>query len=319
LGAVDRAIESESIAGAWIAVEPRRAEKEDILLVHTERLYDEVLDTRGQERVYLDEDTVTSPESADAALLAAGSVLNLAETVLDGELGNAFAFTRPPGHHAKPDKAMGFCLFNNVAIAAQHLIRNRGLDRILIVDCDVHHGNGTQKAFYTSPEVLFVSTHQWPQYPGTGDLVEVGKEAGRGFTLNLPMPAGMGDPEFIQLYREIIGPVGREFRPQFVLVSAGFDAHHRDPLGGMRLTGAGYASLVKEIVAVADESCDGKMVLSLEGGYSLPGLEESIVSVLEVATGRDAGTKAKVDESAASELVKAATKVHGEFWNCLRG
>jgi acetoin utilization deacetylase AcuC-like enzyme len=214
---------------------------------------------------------------------------------------------------------MGFCLFNNVAITAQHLVRNRGLDRILIVDFDVHHGNGTQKAFYTSPEVLFISTHQWPHYPGTGNMDEVGKEAGKGFTLNLALPAGMGDAEFVQLYREIIGPVGREFRPQFVLVSAGFDAHHQDPLGGMQLTATGYAALVKEIMAIADESCDGKIVFSLEGGYSLSGLEESIVSVLEVITGHSAGPGAIAAESATAELVGAVSRIHSEFWGCLRG
>jgi acetoin utilization deacetylase AcuC-like enzyme len=213
---------------------------------------------------------------------------------------------------------MGFCLFNNVAIAAQHLIRNRGLERVLIVDYDLHHGNGTQKAFYTSPEVLYISTHQWPHYPGTGSLDEIGKETGTGFTLNIPLPVGMGDAEYTQVYREIIGPVGREYRPQMVLVSAGFDAHHQDPLGGMRLTASGYSGLAKEIVAIANESCGGKIVFSLEGGYHLKGLEESIVSVLEAITDQTAEPDTISGESVASKLVDSVSLVHGQFWSCLR-
>jgi acetoin utilization deacetylase AcuC-like enzyme len=318
MGAVSRALKAESVAESLVSIEPRPAEKKDVLLVHTERLFNEVLATQEQGRTYLDEDTVTSSGSAEAALLAIGAVLSSAESVLERDVATAFAFVRPPGHHAKPDKAMGFCLFNNVAVAAQHLIRNHGLERVLIVDFDLHHGNGTQKAFYTSPEVLYISTHQWPHYPGTGTLDETGKETGRGFTLNIPLPAGMGDAEFTHLYREIIGPVGREFRPQFVLVSAGFDAHHKDPLGAMRLTPIGYAALVKEILDIADESCDGKTVFSLEGGYDLAGLEESIVSALEVITTRPAATEAAPSESALSELVDSISRVHGEFWSCLR-
>jgi acetoin utilization deacetylase AcuC-like enzyme len=281
------------------------------------------METRDADQTYLDNDTVTSPESADVALLAVGGVLVALDAVMSGEVSNAFAFVRPPGHHAKPDKAMGFCLFNNVAIAALHAIRTRDLERVLIVDFDLHHGNGTQKAFYTSPEVLYISTHQWPHYPGTGSLEEVGRDAGEGFTLNAPMPAGMGDAEYVAMFRSIIGPVSREFAPQLVLVSAGFDAYYKDPLGSMGLTERGYAAVTREILAVADACCEGKAVFALEGGYHLPGIEKSMVSTLEVMAGLsperesfEPTSQAKFDKQA-KPLIEAIRKTHRRFWKSL--
>ncbi|MEE9263702.1 MAG: histone deacetylase [Vicinamibacteria bacterium] len=323
MDAAARALATPKLAEKLTALEPRVAEQEEVLLVHTQRHFDEIMETRGQEQTYLDNDTVTSPDSADTALLAVGSVLSAVDAVMGDEVDNAFALLRPPGHHAKPDKAMGFCLFNNIAIAARHAIRTRNLERVLIIDFDLHHGNGTQKAFYTSPEVLYVSTHQWPHYPGTGSLEEIGRDAGEGFTLNAPMPAGMGDAEYLSIFRSIIGPVARESAPQLVLVSAGFDAYFKDPLGSMGLTERGYAALTREILSVADATCGGKAVFALEGGYHLSGLEQSIVSVLEVMAGfsRDEesfepASQAKFDKQA-KPLMTAIRETHSRFWKSL--
>jgi acetoin utilization deacetylase AcuC-like enzyme len=317
IGAIGRAVKATSLAGRLSPIPTRSAEHEEILIVHTERLYQEVLSTRDQDVVYLDEDTVTSPESADVALTAVGSVLNCVDQVLEGEVENAFAFVRPPGHHAKPDRAMGFCLFNNIAIGAQHALRNRGLSKVLIIDFDLHHGNGTQKAFYTSPEVLYISTHQWPHYPGTGGLEECGKEEGEGYTVNVPLPAGMGDFEYLRIFRELVSPLGREFAPDVVLVSAGFDAHHQDPLGSMEMTHSGYGFLTQEILAIADACCSGKVVFVLEGGYELTGLEKSVTSMLEAATAPVPGPVAIAGGESTVEIMEAVRSAHGKYWRSL--
>jgi acetoin utilization deacetylase AcuC-like enzyme len=317
IDAVSRAVEAPALSSRIEVIAPRPAEKEHVLLVHWERLYDEVMETRGRERTYLDSDTVASNDTADAAHLAVGAVLTGIERVVEGKLQNAFAVSRPPGHHAKPDKAMGFCFFNNVAVGAMYALTRFRFRRVLVIDFDVHHGNGTQKAFYTSPEVLYVSTHQHPHYPGTGSLTETGKDDGEGFTLNVPMPAGMGDSEYLRIFRDVIVPVGVEYRPELILVSAGFDAHRDDPLGGMELTAAGYASMTREILRLADTTCQGKAIFALEGGYHLGALEESVASTLAVLSGGDARPSAD-SGSAADDLVREVRRVHREHWTSLR-
>jgi acetoin utilization deacetylase AcuC-like enzyme len=316
--AIRRALDAPSLRNKVIPLEPRVAAREEVLLLHTERHYEEVLETRNRQSVYLDEDTVTSPGSADVALLAVGAVLTSVDAVIDGEVDNAFALVRPPGHHAKPDKAMGFCLFNNIAIAAQYALRRRGLKRVLIIDFDLHHGNGTQKAFYTSPEVLFVSTHQWPYYPGTGGLKEVGKDEGRGYTINVPLAGGTGDEDCVQVFRKVIHPVGREFSPDLVLVSAGFDAHYKDPLGALELTPSGYAAITKEILEIAQKVCGGKAIFALEGGYHLAGLEESVTGVVEVMAGLGEARGIQPDSGVASSTVDSVRRTYSEFWRSLR-
>ncbi len=315
--AVARALRDPSLTDKLKVLEPRRAEREEILLVHWDRLYDEVLESAGKKRTHLDSDSVASAETAEVTHLAAGSVLTATEAVIDKTVQNAFAFPRPPGHHAKPDKAMGFCIFNNVAIAAQYAQTRFQLDKILILDFDVHHGNGTQKVFYTSPEVLFLSTHELGNYPGTGDLGEIGKEEGEGFTLNVPMPPGMGSPEFLRIFRDDVVPVGLEFAPELILVSAGFDAHRDDPLGGMNLTRDGYAGITHEILRLAESTCDGKVVFALEGGYDLHALENSIVSTLAVMTGERTLESADAGK-AAEALVNEVREAHGAYWSSLR-
>jgi acetoin utilization deacetylase AcuC-like enzyme len=317
IDAVSRALESPALSNRIEVIPPRPAEKEHVLLVHWERLYDEVMETRGRERTYLDSDTVASNDTAEAAHLAVGTVLTGIERVVEGRLKNAFAVSRPPGHHAKPDKAMGFCFFNNVAVGAMYALTRFQFQRVLVIDFDVHHGNGTQKAFYTSPEVLYISTHQHPHYPGTGSLTETGKDDGEGFTLNVPMPAGMGDREYLQIFRDVIVPVGIEYRPELILVSAGFDAHRNDPLGGMELTAFGYAAMTREILRLAETTCQGRTIFALEGGYHLSSLEESVASLLAVLCGEDAGTNGD-SGGAAQDLVSEVRRVHRDHWTSLR-
>jgi len=273
-------------AGAeWIRVPARDARPEELCRIHFPEHVQRVAATSGVSHYSFDADTPVSARSFEAARRAAGGVLALVDAVMAGQVDNGFAFVRPPGHHAEIDRAMGFCLFNNVALAAAHLRAAHGLERVLVVDWDVHHGNGTQHAFYRDPSVLFVSTHQYPFYPGSGAAREVGDGEGEGYTLNLPFPAGYGDAEYVRAFLEIVEPVARQFRPQFVLVSAGFDAHRRDPLAGMQVSEAGFASFARVLLRVARDFCDGRVVAVLEGGYDLEALTRSAAAVLGEMSG----------------------------------
>jgi acetoin utilization deacetylase AcuC-like enzyme len=206
---------------------------------------------------------------------------------MQGRIKSAFCAVRPPGHHADSRRAMGFCLFNNVAVAARYLQQHHGLDRILIVDWDVHHGNGTQEIFYEDPTVFYFSTHQYPHYPGTGTEDERGRGAGEGFTLNCPLPAGTGDHVYLEIFEKVLVPAAKGFRPDFVLISSGFDAHRDDPLAGMCLTGHGYAGMTRILRQIADLHCGGRIVSCLEGGYNLEALADSAEAHLEVLSGSD--------------------------------
>jgi acetoin utilization deacetylase AcuC-like enzyme len=247
-------------------------------------------------------------------------VLTAVDLVLEEKSGaRAFALVRPPGHHAERAAAMGFCVYNNIAIAAAWA-RHRGLDRVAIVDYDVHHGNGTQHTFYEDPSVLFISSHQFPFYPGTGAADEVGRGAGVGLTVNLPLDAGATDDDFDRVYREIAVPVLREFEPNLILVSAGFDAHERDPLAGMRMTTEGYGGLTSQLLAAADELCDGRIVFATEGGYDTRALRECIEKVIALASGSDKGDGALVPgpPSARGEAtIRQVKRVQASRWKSL--
>jgi acetoin utilization deacetylase AcuC-like enzyme len=266
---------------------PREASFDELMLCHRRDYIAAVERTASLERFDFDPDTHASPDTWKTALLAAGGVLTAVEAVLDGAAQNAFAIVRPPGHHALPDRAMGFCFFNNAAIAAAWLVRTRGLKRVLVLDWDVHHGNGTQAIFYDSPEVLYMSTHQYPFYPGTGALDEIGAGRGAGFTVNAPMPATFGDNEYLRIFDELLMPIARQFNPEFVLISSGFDCHYRDPLGAMRVTEEGFIAMARRMKRLAAECCEGKMVAVLEGGYDLKALADSGQAVI-AELGRDA-------------------------------
>jgi acetoin utilization deacetylase AcuC-like enzyme len=280
----ERAEVFDAVAAAWrrhggSVDAPRAATRDALARVHTAAYLDEIAATAGR-AVMLDPDTFTSTATHEVALLAAGAAIDAARhAVRTGE--PSMALVRPPGHHAEPDRAMGFCLYNNIAIAAAAL-RADGLARVAIVDIDVHHGNGTQDAFYADPSVLYVSSHQYPYYPGTGAATETGTGAGTGFTVNIPLEAGATDAEFEEAYRLKVIPALDAFRPDAMLVSAGFDAHERDPLAGMRMTTAGYTRLVTMLDEAATRVCGRRLALVTEGGYHLAALRECLESAIGV-------------------------------------
>ncbi len=266
----------------------RQAGRDDLLRVHETAYVDRVASTAGRPYVMLDPDTHTCKYSYETALYAAGALLDTIDAVMNGRVSNGFALVRPPGHHAEADRAMGFCLFNNVAIGARYLLEKYGLERVLVVDWDVHHGNGTQHSFYGDNNVLFVSTHQSPCYPGTGRVGETGSGDGAGYTVNIPLPPGCGDAEYAAAFDRVVKPVAKAYKPQFVLVSAGFDAHRLDPLAGMDVTEAGYRFFTSAVMEIAAESAGGRIAAVLEGGYNLEALASSVTTVVS-ALGDGAG------------------------------
>lgn len=267
-------------AGGGRVIEPGSAEDADLLRVHTAAHVAAIASTRGK-AVMLDPDTFTSPQSEAVARLAAGAAIAAVNTVLDGPpRSRAIAVVRPPGHHAESGRAMGFCLYNNIAVGAA-FARQRGCARVAIVDYDVHHGNGTQEIFYEDPTVLFVSSHQYPYYPGTGSADEKGRGAGLGYTLNLPLAAGSTDADVIPRYEREVLPALERFRPDLLMISAGFDAHERDPLAGCRMTTDGFGRLTTLLVGAADHVCQGRVALVTEGGYDLAALGECLEAVID--------------------------------------
>jgi len=260
----------------------RKAEREELERIHTSHHIDTVANTANMESFYLDGDTPTSPRSYEAALVAAGSSIELVDYALDGKISSGFALVRPPGHHAESDHAMGFCLFNNIAIAAAHARDVRKLERILVMDWDLHHGNGTQHSLYNDSRILYSSAHQFPYYPGTGHYQEVGQGEGQGYTVNFPLYPDQGDDEYLALFLEILEPIAAQYKPELVLVSAGFDTYVDDPLGHMQVTTDGYGKMTAVLKRIAETHCGGKVVFFLEGGYNLDGLVGGIRRVLEV-------------------------------------
>ena len=315
LDAVRLGLAESGLADDLLPLPARPATREELLRVHTEAHVDRLAAAAGR-RARIDPDTAMSPRSHEAAVRAAGCVVEAVESVLDGRMDRAFCSVRPPGHHATPGRAMGFCLFNNVAVAAAAALA-RGLSRVAVIDIDVHHGNGTQEAFWRDPRVLFVSSHQFPFYPGTGSLDELGQGDGRGFTVNLPLPAGTGDAEYAVAYREIVEPVGRAFDPELVLVSAGFDAHRDDPLGGMAVSARGFAEMMDVCLGVASGAARGRLVAVLEGGYDLDGLASSAAATVGRMLERPHASLAGAPAPAFAKRLLAFRATHARHWPVL--
>lgn len=297
----------------------RPATRDELLLVHEVRHVDAILELRGRS-TQLDVDTWLSPGSVDAALLAAGATVEAVRALKEGRARNAFVLVRPPGHHAESNRSMGFCIFNNVALAAAVARKQLGVERILIADWDVHHGNGTQEIFWDRSDVLFFSTHRKPPfYPQTGTLEEVGAGEGLGYTVNVPLPGGVGDGDFLSIYREILEPIADAYRPELVLVSAGFDTHVVDPLGGMEMTAAGFAALTTCLRGIAERHADGRLALVLEGGYDLGGLTEGVRACIDVLAAEELPRPSlPPPRPEVAELIRATRAFHAANWPTLQ-
>ena len=311
IGTLLSAVESYQRSGLT-RFTPRLATQEEIALIHDTAHIGRVAATAGHDNYAFDADTHVSALSYDTARLATGGLLSILEAVMERDIDNGFALVRPPGHHAERDRAMGFCLFNSAAIGAQYLRERFGLKRILLMDWDLHHGNGSQHSFYDDPGVLYASTHQYPYYPGTGAAGEVGQGAGAGYTLNLPIPAGWGDVEYQQLFQTIIDPICRQFDPEFVLISAGFDAHVRDPLGGLHVTEEGFSAFARVLLRIARDHAKGRCAALLEGGYDLIGLEKSALRVLDEMGGEQLETA--LPEVDPRPLLPQVQTVQRNYW-----
>ncbi len=322
LNRVYRMLAEHRLLDDLVRIPSTLAMPEDILRIHTADYLQRLCDTHGREQVVLTPDTMTSSGSFTAAMTAAGGFCAALTDVVEGRVGNAFALVRPPGHHAERSRAMGYCLINHIAVGAAFARHVCGVDRVLIVDWDVHHGNGTQHAFERDPGVLFFSTHQYPHFPGTGTFTSTGRGPGEGYTMNVPLPKGYGDGEYAAIYSNLLPPLAEAYRPQLILVSAGFDAHRLDPLGGMVMSDTGFAVLTRCLMELADRHCGGRLAMVLEGGYHVDSLGQCVSAVLREMSDQ---TRHRVDESAetaspkkVSYAVTRCRHVHQRYWRNLQ-
>ncbi len=305
-------------------IKPRIAQIDDLLLFHKLHYIERVKIESAKPVSFLDMDTVVSRHSFDVACHAVGGVLEVIDAIMKNEIANAFVLCRPPGHHAEPAKGMGFCIFNNVSIGAAYALKKYSMERILIVDWDLHHGNGTQDFFYDDPRVLYFSIHEFPSYPGSGRIEEIGMDRGRGYTINVPLFSGLGDSEYVMVIENILKPVAMEFSPQLILVSAGFDPYHGDPLGGMRLTEEGFAFITKQLMDIADECCSGRLILVLEGGYSIEGIGRCVREVIRQLTGSIVWDENEIvrfirnSQVAIGVIIRRVRDVLRPYWPCFQ-
>ena len=315
-------LQDPSLEGRWTEVEPRMASREELALVHTPDYIDRVARSAGKQYTSFDMDTQATARSYEVAKLGVGGVFTLLDEICSNNARRGFAYIRPPGHHAEPDKAMGFCLFNNVALGARYLREHHQIRKIMIFDLDVHHGNGTQAAFYETEDVLFVSAHQFPFYPGTGNFGEVGEGGGEGFTVNVPLRKGHGDRDFAQITYLLLNALAEEYHPEMVLISCGFDLYIHDRLGEMRVTPEGYALMTFFLLDMAERVCDGRIAFIMEGGYSLKGIRECGLRVMQELCDVRTLTKRDVEKitgAAPTRLsaLKKVIQVQKEYWKIL--
>ncbi len=311
LKVINEVLDKEEVKDCFVYPDFEPASHDIIGLNHGKDLIDRVAETAGKIFDALDPDTKTSPDSYAAAILAAGALVKGVDLLLEGAVDNGFALVRPPGHHAERNRSMGFCLFNNVAVAAKYAISHHKMKRVMIVDWDLHHGNGTQNSFYDSDKVLYVSTHQYPYYPGTGAVTETGKGKGDGYTVNIPLPGYQGDIDYATIFDDIIVPIGKEYNPELILISCGFDIYKGDPLGAMEVTAPGFAYLTRAMVQLAEAVCEGRLLVTLEGGYDLNGQRDGAMAVLSELLGEplDTGYPTNLKEPA-SKLLSGKKSVH---------
>ena len=316
LAVLDEALRAWQGMDMVLTLPLRAATTEELARVHAEHHINRIASTTGRAAA-LDPYTGTSPQSYEVARLAAGSLIDLCDAALGGRVQHGMALVRPPGHHATPVRAMGFCLFNNVAVAAAHLLEARGLERVLVVDWDVHHGNGTEDCFSRDERVFYFSVHQSPMYPGTGPLAMVGSGPGLGYNMNVPMMGGQQDSDYLRVFMDLLDPIARAFAPQFILVSAGFDAHTEDPLGGMGLRKGGFAGMTKVLMDIARDYCPGRVVLTLEGGYQPAAEARAVLAVLSTLQGDTMLAEACLEaarQAKAPEVISKVKAIMSKYW-----
>ena len=321
--AFETIMQHSSLAGKWAEVRPRPATPSEIAWVHSAEYIRQVQETSGKGLYSFDIDTQATARSYDIALLSAGGVFTLLDKIHNNESKRGFAFVRPPGHHAERERAMGFCIFNNVALGARYLQECYGVERIMIVDIDAHHGNGIQNTFYDSDKVLYVSMHQFPGFPGTGKLGDVGIGKGEGFTVNIPLGKGRGDRDFARIVWHLVYPLACEYQPEILLIPCGFDLYLYDRLAGMRCTPDGYALLTRFLIEIAEATCKGRIAFIAEGGYSLKGIRECGRRIMEElcdmsTLNEKASDKIKTSNRSRIFILKKVFEVQKKYWQILR-
>ena len=317
LTAIDKLIEDFPHGSFLKDLTGRDATDEELEWVHTKELIRTVKDSEKRDQTTFDYETGANRYSSAAATRAAGAALDAVDTVVEGQITRASVLGRPPGHHAEANRAMGFCLYNSVAVAAEYALRRHEMERIFILDWDVHHGNGTMHSFFRTERVLYASIHQSPRYPGTGQVSEIGTGAGAGYTLNIPLPPGMGDPEYMAALEDVVLPVVSQYQPELILVSAGYDAHRADPLSAMRLTSSMYGDMTSILVRVADELSGGKIIFVLEGGYHLEALAESNGCMLAALCGAWEQRSIEKESHGAEDVLREVRKELQAKWTTL--
>lgn len=322
LKAIEGVLEDPDVSGKWSAVESRSAFAEELAWVHTPEHIARIAATAGKPLCSIDLDTQTTGDSYYAACLAVGGVFSTLDGIFDTASRRGFAAVRPPGHHAEPSKAMGFCLFNNTALGACYLKHRWGVKKVMIVDIDAHHGNGTQAAFYDSNDVLFISMHQFPCYPGSGNFGEIGHGSGEGYSVNVPLHKGMGDREFVQVAVQLVDPLACAFEPEVILVSCGFDLYQHDRLAGLNGTPGGYGMLTRCLCRIADMVCGGRIVFIMEGGYSVQGIRECGQRVIRELCDLPTGSEAQLNKIIGVSPAPFATlqktiAIHKKYWSIL--
>jgi len=315
-------LEADSVKGGYELINPEPADVETIALVHETSYIESIQKACKQNLSFLDMDTYIVPESYDIALLSAGGAVKGLDEIMQGNYKKVFGLNRPPGHHAEDNQAMGFCIFNNIAITARVAQQKYDFQRIAIVDWDVHHGNGTQHTFTADNNVLFFSVHQSPAFPGTGNLREVGHGAGEGYTINVPLPAGCGDDDYLKVFDEVLLPVLDEFEPQLILLSAGQDAYHKDPLAGMNLTKRGYFQMAQKLREIADRHAEGRILVCLEGGYHLEGQAGAVLQAMNALGNWNLPVPAETAENYSGEMaerrIREVKEIHSNIWTSLK-
>lgn len=321
--AIHQAMNDPSVIGRWAEIKPRLATVDELAWVHTRAHIERIAGSEGKPLTSFDLDTQASERSYEVARLAAGAVFNLLDGIWNGLGNRGLACIRPPGHHAEPDRAMGFCLFNNVALGARYLKEHHSVKRVMIVDIDMHHGNGTQTAFYDTDEVLYLSFHHFPCYPGTGNFGEVGTGRGEGFTVNVPLGKGYGDEDFGRMVYFLVNPLAQAYEPEIMLVSCGFDLYIHDRLGAMRVSPEGYGLMTFFLQAIADKVCGGRIGFVMEGGYSLKGIRECGLRVIQALCGLSTVPRRSLDRVVGSSpkklpFLSKVKQVHSKYWKVLR-